>query len=182
MAIQVWNKQTVLSATNSASKFLQINPSLQESADSKEKVKQSQPPNICFCYSSWSQRWVVSTLLHPHPLCLPGPSLALHWPNPSTQNKAGVPTPLGSTARAPVSGQMPRGKLQALSLLSTSTSQTATPLPTLPLELGPSYQSWPTPRRNRLGGSGQGLLSSSWYSPGMKGAQGKLYYPVLTRA
>ena len=62
MAIQVWNKQTVLSATNSASKFLQINPSLWESADSKEKAKQSQPPNICFFYSSWSQWCVVSTL------------------------------------------------------------------------------------------------------------------------
>ena len=89
----------------------------------------------------WCPPW-----LYPHPPCLPGPSLALHWPNPFTQNKAGVPTPLGSMARASVRGQVPRGKLQALSLLSTITSQPATPLPTLPLELGPSYQSLPAPQ------------------------------------
>lgn len=63
---------------NSASKFLQINPSLRESADSKERAKQSQPPNICFCYSSWRPDWWSLPLLHPQPPHLPDSSLVPH--------------------------------------------------------------------------------------------------------
>lgn len=44
-----------------------------ESADSKEKAKQSLRPNICFCYSSWSQRLVVSTFAPPSSTLSPRP-------------------------------------------------------------------------------------------------------------
>ena len=62
-----------------------------KTADFKEKAKQSQTPNICVCYSSWNQQLVVSTFVSPSPICSPDPSLALHWPNPSAQNKDHMP-------------------------------------------------------------------------------------------
>lgn len=108
MAIQVWNKQTVLSATNSAIKFLQINPSLESLLIPRRKL--SNPSLQIFAFvtapganDEWCPPYsiliyLVSQAHHWHsigPAHLPKSRLVCthHW----------VPM-----TRAPVSGQMPR--------------------------------------------------------------------------
>lgn len=84
--------------------FFKLIPVSESLLISRRKLGNPSLQIFAFVTAPGANNWWCLPLFHPHPRdeLHPDSSLALHWPNPSAQNKAHVPIPLGSMARTPI--------------------------------------------------------------------------------
>lgn len=72
--------------------FFKLIPASKTLLISRRKLSNPSLQIFAFLTAPGANWWYPPLFVSPSPICSPDPSLALHWPNPSTQNKDHVPT------------------------------------------------------------------------------------------